>query len=49
MAKLCQDKGLTQKQLARVRSVFNGTISNYENGVHYPEQHGRLHTLLWKI
>lgn len=35
LAELRQDKGLTQKQLGRVLSVSTGTISNYENGVHY--------------
>ena len=37
LAELRQDKGLTQKQLGRVLSVSTGTISNYENGVHYPD------------
>ena len=37
MAELRQDKGLTQKELGRILSVSTGTISNYENGVHYPD------------
>ena len=37
LAELRQDKGLTQKQLGKVLSVSTGTISNYENGVHYPD------------
>lgn len=37
LAELRQDKKLTQKQLGRVLSVSTGTISNYENGVHYPD------------
>ena len=37
LAELRQGKGLTQKQLGKVLSVSTGTISNYENGVHYPD------------
>lgn len=37
LAELRQDKGLTQKQLGKILSVSTGTISNYENGVHYPD------------
>lgn len=37
MAELRQDSGLTQKELGRILSVSTGTISNYENGVHYPD------------
>lgn len=37
MAELRQDRGLTQKELGKVLSVSTGTISNYENGVHYPD------------
>lgn len=37
LAELRQDKGMTQKQLGKVLSVSTGTISNYENGVHYPD------------
>lgn len=37
MAELRQDRGLTQKQLGKILSVSTGTISNYENGVHYPD------------
>ena len=37
MAELRQDRGLTQKELGKALSVSTGTISNYENGVHYPD------------
>ena len=37
IAELRQDRGLTQKQLGKILSVSTGTISNYENGVHYPD------------
>lgn len=37
MAELRQDRGLTQKELGRILSVSTGTISNYENSVHYPD------------
>ena len=37
MAELRQDRGLTQKELGKILSVSTGTISNYENSVHYPD------------
>lgn len=37
LSALRQDRGMTQKQLAKVLYVSDGTISNYENGVHYPD------------
>lgn len=37
LAELRQDRGMTQKELAQVLYVTDGTISNYENGVHYPD------------
>lgn len=37
MAELRQDRGLTQKELGKILSVSTGTISNYENGIHYPD------------
>lgn len=37
MSELRQDRGLTQKELGKILSVSTGTISNYENGVHYPD------------
>lgn len=37
MAELRQDRGLTQKELGKILSVSTGTISNYENGVHYSD------------
>ena len=36
LAELRQDRKLTQKDLAQEMFVSVGTISNYENGVHYP-------------
>lgn len=37
LAELCQDRKMTQKDLAQAMFVTVGTISNYENGVHYPD------------
>lgn len=37
LSELRQDRGMTQKELAKVLYVSDGTISNYENGVHYPD------------
>lgn len=37
LSELRQDHGMTQKELAKVLYVSDGTISNYENGVHYPD------------
>ena len=37
LAELRQDHKLTQKDLAQEMFVSVGTISNYENGVHYPD------------
>ena len=35
--KLRRERKLTQSDLARALSVSVGTVSNYENGVHYPD------------
>lgn len=37
LAELREDRKLTQKDLAEIIYVSPGTISNYENGVHYPD------------
>ena len=37
LAELRQDKKMTQKQLADAIFVTTGTISNYENNVHFPD------------
>lgn len=37
LSELRQDHGMIQKELAKVLYVSDGTISNYENGVHYPD------------
>ena len=37
LAELREDRKLTQKELSEVIYVSPGTISNYENGVHYPD------------
>ena len=37
LAELRQDKKLTQDQLAKELFVTAGTISNYENSVHFPD------------
>lgn len=35
--KLRTERGIYQKELAEYLEVSIGTISNYENGVHYPD------------
>lgn len=37
LAELRQDRHLTQEQLAKILFVTAGTISNYENNVHFPD------------
>ena len=37
LAELRQDRHLTQEQLGKVIYVTAGTISNYENDVHFPD------------
>ncbi len=37
LAELRQERKMTQKDLAKEMFVTVGTISNYENGVHYPD------------
>lgn len=37
LAELRQDHKLTQRDLAKMLYVTDGTISNYENGVHFPD------------
>lgn len=37
LAELRQDRKMTQKELAQVIYVTSGTISNYENGAHFPD------------
>lgn len=37
LTKLREEKGLTQKKLAKLLNMSNGTISNYENNVHSPD------------
>lgn len=37
LAELRQDKKMTQEELAKILFVSTGTISNYENNVHYPD------------
>ena len=35
--KLRRERKLAQKELAAVLNVSVGTVSNYENGVHFPD------------
>lgn len=37
LAELRQDRKMTQRDLAEILFVTDGTISNYENGVHLPD------------
>lgn len=37
LAELRQDRHMTQDQLAKILYVSAGTISNYENNVHFPD------------
>ena len=37
LMQLRQEKHLSQAELGRIIYVSGGTISNYENGVHYPD------------
>ena len=37
LSELRQDRKMTQKQLAKAIFVTTGTISNYENNVHFPD------------
>ncbi|MDO4174060.1 MAG: helix-turn-helix transcriptional regulator [Eubacteriales bacterium] len=37
LSALRQNRGMTQKELAKILYVSDGTISNYENDVHYPD------------
>ena len=37
LAELRHDKKLTQEQLGKIIFVTTGTISNYENNVHFPD------------
>lgn len=37
LSELRQDRKMTQDELAKVLFVSTGTISNYENNVHYPD------------
>lgn len=39
LSELRRDKKLTQEELARELFVSPGTISNYENNVHYAPAH----------
>ena len=36
LSELRQDRSMTQKELAAMIFVTPGTVSNYENGTHYP-------------
>ena len=38
LAELRQDRGLTQRDLAKLFFVTPGTISNYEKGRHLPDR-----------
>ena len=37
LAELRQDRKMTQRDLAQILHVSVGTISNYENSVHFPD------------
>ena len=37
LSELRKDRNMTQRDLAQVLYVTTGTISNYENGAHFPD------------
>ncbi len=38
LTSLREERGIYQKELASILKVSVGTISNYENGIHFPDQ-----------
>lgn len=38
LASLREERGIYQKELAAILKVSVGTISNYENNIHFPDQ-----------
>ena len=38
LTSLRDERGIYQKELASILKVSVGTISNYENGIHFPDQ-----------
>ena len=42
LASLREERGIYQKELAAILKVSVGTISNYENNIHFPDQDALL-------
>lgn len=42
LASLREERGIYQKELAAILKVSVGTISNYENNIHFPDQEALL-------
>ena len=43
LTSLREERGIYQKELAAILKVSVGTISNYENNIHFPDQEALLH------
>ena len=42
LASLREERGIYQKELAAILKVSVGTVSNYENNIHFPDQDALL-------
>ena len=42
LASLREERGIYQKELAAILKVSVGTVSNYENNIHFPDQEALL-------
>ena len=42
LTSLREERGIYQKELAAILKVSGGTVSNYENNIHFPDQEALL-------
>ena len=42
LTSLREERGIYQKELAAILKVSVGTVSNYENNIHFPDQEALL-------